>query len=179
MKTCTNHISSLIKRCCKGDEKAKFEIFNQYVNQMYNTANRFFNNRMVAEDIVQESFISAFDNIDNFKGSSSFGSWLKRIVINKCITEVRKSKISFEEINSFADYDNDYIESTVSVEEIHLAIKDLPPNARTILNLYVFEDYKHKEIAEMLNITESTSKTQYKRAKQLLHSALKPAYYGT
>ncbi|MBN1113466.1 MAG: RNA polymerase sigma factor [Bacteroidales bacterium] len=174
-------ILQIIKRCCKGDNSAKFKLYNLYVKQMYNTAIRFFNNQMIAEDIVQESFIAAFDNIKKFKGDSNFGAWLKRIVINKSITEIRKNRLQFEELtdsvsNTFSDNN---IESDITAKQIHDAVKELPLSARTILNLYIFENYKQKEIAQMLDITESTSKTQYKRAKQILFNILKPAYYGT
>lgn len=180
MTTNQELIEKYVRGCKRNDEMCQFQLYNIFVKSMYNTALRFFNNKMIAEDIVQESFVAAFANIKRFKGESSFGSWLKRIVINRCISEIRKKKVVFESIddNITGLYEDEFIEDRISDRAIHDAIKELPINARTILNLYVFEGYKHKEIAEILDITESTSKTQYKRAKQILYNKLKPAYYG-
>ncbi len=180
MKADERLIDKYLKGCRRNDETCQFYIYNMFVKSMYNTALRFFNNKMIAEDIVQESFVAAFANIKKFKGECSFGSWLKRIVINRCISEIRKKKVIFEDIdgNTNVIYQDDLVDSSISDSDIHNAIKELPVSARTVINLYAFEGYKHKEIADILGITESTSKTQYKRAKQILFNKLKPAYYG-
>lgn len=173
MKIKENNIKKLVKACKKGDSLAQYQIFDMYAKSMYNTAIRFFNNQMQAEDMVQEAFISAFNNISAFNGDSSFVYWLKRILINKCITEVRKQKIKFETIDEqFDNLTDDFDCCEVDTEIVSTAISKLPSNASVVLNLYIFEDYKHKEIAEMLNITESTSRTQYRRAKLLLADML-------
>ena len=162
--------NKLVERCKKGDIKAQFALFKMHSKAMYNVAIRFFNNKMDAEDVVQESFIKAFQKIDEFNGHSSFGFWLKRIVINGCISEIRKRKVTFEEINEeiTGNLIDEKIDSFIEPDKVHHAIKALPDGARTIINLYALEGFKHDEIAHMLGISSSTSKTQYMRAKKLL-----------
>jgi RNA polymerase sigma-70 factor (ECF subfamily) len=135
-----------------------------------------------AEDVLQESFVNAFSKLKDFKGESTFGAWLKRIVINKCISQLRKNKlklvetgnVDFEktELNFVADY------SAINPEYIHHAIKELPEGSRVIFNLFALEGYKHKEISELLGISESTSKTQYFRARSILMNKLSVTVNG-
>lgn len=134
---------------------------------------------MDTEDIIQESFVQAFTKIKSYKGESTFGAWLKRIVINKCLSELRKRKVHFDDITPKLESEavDEEIDEQIKPELVHEAIKQLPEGARIIVNLHVFEGYKHKDIADMLNITESTCKTQFKRAKQLLAEYLKKYMY--
>ena len=146
-----------------------------HVQAMYNTCVRIVVNQFDAEDILQESFVSAFKSLESFKGESSFGAWLKRIVINKSLNALRQKKYSFTDLDNLQvaqeELDDDEIPE-VAPEAIHEAIKTLPEKARVVLNLYLLEGYMHKEIAEMLEISESTSKSQYQRAKKLLRDKL-------
>ena len=138
---------------------------------MYNIAIRFLNNKMDAEDILQESFITAFDRLDELQNRDVFGSWLKRIVINKCISLQRKRKIAFEEIDEERHGEVEEIaEGRPEVDSalVHQAIRELPSKGRTVLVLRALEGYSHKEIAEKLEITEGTSKSQVNRARKLL-----------
>lgn len=147
---------------------------------MYNIAIRFLNNKMDAEDILQESFVTAFEKLNELTINNAFGSWLKRIVINNCITHIRKSKYEFDDIVDYAsvtDPDEEEAELNIDPALVHNAIKELPPGGRTILVLHALEGYKHREIAEMLNVSESTSKSQYKRALDLLFIQLKKKIY--
>jgi RNA polymerase sigma-70 factor (ECF subfamily) len=166
----------LIENCLNGDIKAQYQLYKQYSKAMYNIAIRFLNNKMDAEDILQESFIKAFNSLGELKNKDLFGSWLKRIVINNCISLQRKRKIAFEEINE--DKFGELVELEEDVPEVdpalvHDAIKELPPKGRTVLVLRALEGYSHKEIAETLDISVSTSKTQYHRALSLLNKKLK------
>jgi len=177
-KTASNN--ELIENCKAGDIKSQFILYKKYSGAMYNIAIRILNNKMDAEDILQESFLTAFERLDELKSEKALGSWLKRIVINNCISQVRKNKLHFEDI------DEDIHESTVDIPEIdssidpafiHKAIKELPGGCRTVLVLFALEQYRHREIAAMLGITESTSKTQYRRGLILLNEKLKHKIY--
>ena len=143
---------------------------------MYNIALRFLNNKMDAEDILQESFVTAFTRLSELQNKNLFGSWLKRIVINNCISLQRKRKIAFEEIDEQRHGEEVETDDGLLVFDpalLHAAIKELPHKGRTVLVLRALEGYSHKEIAETLDISVSTSKTQYSRALSLLNKKLK------
>ena len=147
---------------------------------------RFVKDTMEAEDIVQEAFIKAFSRLDQYRAEVSFGAWLKRIVINRCI-DVLKSKrqqiIELEEhhLNVVdADYKNEWsIDDGITIEEVKLAIEALPEKYKYVVLLYLVEGYDHQEISEILNISEVASRTQLSRGKQKLQNALKLEKNGT
>ena len=170
----------LLDGCKEGDQKAQFQIYKLYYKAMYNTSLRIVNDRMEAEDIMQESFLSAFEKIDTYSGTVSFGAWLKKIVINRSLDTLGKRKAVFEDIDSHADirdespYDSlRNQEVDVRVGEVKEAIEKLPDGYRVILSLYLLEGYDHDEIAEILKISSSTSRSQLSRAKQKLIGELK------
>jgi RNA polymerase sigma factor (sigma-70 family) len=173
----TIHINSrVIEKCLDGDIKAQYQLYKQYSKAMYNVAIRFLDNKMDAEDILQESFVTAFNRLGELQNRNLFGSWLKRIVINNCISFHRKRKIVFEDI------DEPGVAGEVAIDEgipdmdpalVHHAIRELPPKGRAVLILRALEGYSHKEIAEELRISVSTSKTQYSMALSLLNMKLK------
>ncbi len=177
MKEETIHINRrLVEKCLDGDIKAQYQLYKQYSKAMYNIAIRFLNNKMDAEDILQESFITAFSRLRELQNRDLFGSWLKRIVINNCISLQRKRKIAFEAIDEqrhgeAVETDDGFLK--VDSALLHGAIKELPHKGRTVLVLRALEGYSHKEIAEKLDISVSTSKTQYSRALSLLNHKLK------
>lgn len=168
--------TELIKQCIRGDSRAQYRLYKLYSKAMYNICIRMLSNRHEAEDVLQEAFVNAFRNLKSFKGKSTFGAWLKRIVINKCISQIRKNKPELVEMENVDfeksdPYDSsDY--SAINPEYIHQAIKELPEGSRVIFNLFALEGYKHKEIGEMLAISESTSKTQFLRARSILMNKL-------
>lgn len=168
--------TELIHQCIRGNSRAQYRLYKLYSKAMYNICIRMLSNRHEAEDILQEAFISAFRNLKSFKGDSTFGAWLKRIIINKCISQLRKNKPVWVEIeNGDFEKSNPYDSSDYSAlnpEYIHQAIKELPEGSRVIFNLFAVEGFKHKEIAAMLDISESTSKTQYLRARSILMNKL-------
>jgi RNA polymerase sigma factor (sigma-70 family) len=169
----------IFERCIKGDAQAQFLLYKQYSKAMYNIAIRFLNNKMDAEDILQESFVTAFDKLNTLSEPSAFGSWLKRIVINNCITHIRKNNIVFEDLENNTEGFSDEAEEELNIDPavVQNAIKELPDGGRTILVLHALEGYKHREIAEMLSVSESTSKSQYRRALEILYSNLKQKIY--
>lgn len=151
---------------------------------MYNICHRMLGDKTRAEDALQEAFVSAFQNLHSFEGRASFGAWLKRIVVNTAVSHLKKRRIDFEEIDERMDVlpedshvgqeENDLI---LQVDAIREAIRRLPTGFRTVFSLYLLEGYDHGEIAEILDISESTSKTQYKRAKMKLREILKKEYH--
>lgn len=145
---------------------------------MYNTCLRITGNEMDAEDVLQESFVSAFKNLQSFKGTASFGSWLKRIVINNAINMVKKRRLDFESVEGKEDESafaepNQEADITYDVALVKEGISRLPEGYRLVLSLYLIEGYDHKEIGQILGITESTSKSQFNRSKKKLREILK------
>jgi RNA polymerase sigma factor (sigma-70 family) len=169
----------LLARCRQGEVKAQFMLYKQYSKAMYNIAIRFLNNKMDAEDILQESFVTAFEKLGELTSDNAFGSWLKKIVINNCITHVRRNRFEFVDIDNHGSFTDEDEEDDLNIDPavVHNAIKDLPAGGRTILVLHALEGYKHREIAEMLGISESTSKSQYKRSLEILFINLKQKLY--
>lgn len=170
----------LLDGCKTGDQKAQFQIYKLYYKAMYNTSLRIVNDTMEAEDIMQESFLSAFEKIETYSGTVSFGAWLKKIVINRSIDALNRRRAIFEDIEAHTgikDEGNEEItrkeELDVRVEEVKEAINKLPDGYRIILSLYLLEGYDHDEIADILSISSSTSRSQLSRAKQKLIAELK------
>lgn len=169
----------LIDGCRNGSAEAQYQLYKLYSKAMFNVAWRIANSQADAEDILQESFLSAFRNIHSYKGEAAFGAWLKRIVVNKAINLIRKrrlelSSIEIEEVDVADEpaQENDP-ELLLTVERIKKAIPKLPDGFRLVLSLYLLEGYDHREIGEILGISESTSKSQFNRAKNKLREILK------
>lgn len=164
----------LVAACRLGDRKAQFEIYKLYAKAMYNVALRILNFEEEAEDVLQESFLDAFTRIESFKGEATFGLWLKQIVINKSINQLRKRKVEFVSIEELdlPEENNGEEDLEWKVAEIRAAVALLPDRYRVILTLYLFEGYDHEEISYILKITEGTSRTQYMRAKMKLNGLL-------
>lgn len=171
----------LIERCLRGDNLGFRELYDRYAKAMYNTCLRILNDRAEAEDILQESFVEAFKNLVSFEHRTSFGGWLKQICINRSINQLRKRRIDWVDIERVPVYDSadesPVDEETINyqVEKVKRAIMQLPDGYRTVLNLYLLEGYDHEEISEILHVAESTTRTQYMRAKQKLLQILKDA----
>jgi RNA polymerase sigma factor (sigma-70 family) len=170
----------LIEECRKGSIKAQFLLYKQYSKAMYNLAYRMMNNREDAEDVLQEAFLECFRNINSFRFESTFGAWLKSILINRCINQLRKKKIDLEYMENFpAVIQEEEQEPAYDTTRIYKSIEQLPDGYRIILTLYLLEGYDHTEIAQILSISESTSKSQYSRAKDKLRTILsKNQIYG-
>lgn len=159
----------------KNQQKSTEALFKSYSRAMYNICLRMLGNKHDAEDVLQDAFIQAYCNISKLKSIDSFGAWLKRIVVNKCIrflqTRVHFSEIEIGNYEKSDDSINDW-STVLTMEEINIEIQQLPDGCRIIFNLFLLENYSHKQIAELLSISESTSKSQYHRAKQLLRTQL-------
>lgn len=171
----------LILRCREGDRQAYHQLYKLYSRAMYNVGYRIVNDSDEAKDVLQDSFISAFNSLDSYRGDASFGAWLKRIVVNKAINLVRKRR--FERIPDAEGFDvgeelsRDELEGfPFTVEKVKQAMAQLPEGYRVVLSLYLLEGYDHAEIAGILGITESTSKSQFNRSKKKLKEILESSY---
>lgn len=166
----------LIDRCRVGDQEAHFKLYKLYSKAMYNVGYRITGNEEDAEDVLQEAFLSAFNNLESYRGDATFGAWLKRIVVNKSINAIKKRKENViaqgEEFDVPAEVsDTDYMPE-LSVDKVKRCIEILPDGYRAVLSLYLLEGYDHEEIAGIMGITESTSKSQLNRAKGKLKELL-------
>jgi len=165
----------LIDRCRTGDRKAQFELYGMDYKTMYSVSLRILGNQDDAEDAMQEAFLNAFRNIGSYQGKVSFGAWLRKIVINRSLDYLKRRRIKFEEVterNAGLDEDAGYF-GEVDVQRIHKAIQSLPDGYRVVLSLHLIEGYDHEEISQILNISNSASRTQYLRAKNKLRDILK------
>lgn len=166
---------AIIERCQKGDRKAFQELYNLYAKAMFNTSYRILNNTNEAEEVLQDSFLKAFQKIDTYDPKFAFGAWLKRMVTNASLDVIRKRKTVFVTLDDaqFVQEENDDDDIIYNVDTVKKCIAELPDGYRTIISLYLFENHTHREIGEILGITEGTSKSQYYRAKKHLIELVK------
>lgn len=161
----------LVEKSKSGDRNSQYQLYELYVDAMYNVSIRMVGIKEDAEDILQDSFVEAFKNLKKFRYESTFGSWLKRIVINKSINHLKLKKIAITNLQQHEHYLTEDIRipvEAIEINKIKNGIKELPNGYRQIINLYLIEGYDHNEISEILEITISTSKSQYHRAKKKL-----------
>lgn len=173
----------LIEQCRVNDRKAQMELYKKYCDGMFCVAMRFLKNSDDAEDVLQESFIKAFQRLEQFSGQVTFGAWLKRIVVNGCIDFLKSKKqrtIELDEGYMHISDDEDWkVEENVDLEEVKKVIETLPEKYKYVVQLFLMEGYDHSEIAEILNITETASRTRLSRGKGMLKELLKELDYGT
>jgi len=174
------HIKDLVARCRHGDKRAQMEIYDRYYKAMYNTAYRITGHSAEAEDIMQESFLNAFTKIESFKENSTFGAWLKRIVVNESITAYKKiaklGEVSYnDELKNEVDNDISLNEDDKDNQKVRLIlsqIKLLKNNYRLGLTLHLIEGYDYEEICEIMNISYANCRTMISRAKESLRKKL-------
>ncbi|MGE9314368.1 RNA polymerase sigma factor [Niabella sp. CJ426] len=160
-----------VELCREGNKQAFYEVYHRYAKAMLNSSMRVLNNLADAEDTVQEAFIDAFNGLDKFTYKSSFEAWLRRIVINKSISLLRKKKIQWVDaeitnINAGDDTELDEDDFSADIDRIKRAIAKLPENYRVIFNLFVIDGLKQEEIAALLNISHNNVRTIYHRARK-------------
>ena len=177
-------MQQLIADCHQNDRKAQMKLYNRYCDGMFIVAKRFLNDSFEAEDAMQEAFIKAFAKLHQYKGDVTFGAWLKRIVINKCIDKLKAKKLELvalnEHILSTPDEDSNWnIDDEIGVEDVKKAIQELPEKYKYPLMLFLIEGYDHEEISEILNITQIASRTLVHRGKKKLQEELKALKNGT
>ncbi|NOY36665.1 MAG: sigma-70 family RNA polymerase sigma factor [Chlorobi bacterium] len=176
-KIFTNLHQDLIEQCRAGDQRAQFKVYKLYYKAMYNTSLRIVNHTHEAEDIMQESFLSAFEKLDTYKGEVSFGAWLKKIVINRSLDHLRKINPGLQDMEGIGEVIDETgtftEENNYDIGKIKSAMEKLSTGYRTILSLYLFEGYDHDEISQIMGISPSTSRSQYSRARLRLIQILK------
>lgn len=166
-----NHEAQLVKALRKDDPKAQRQVYEKYSSRMLGLCFRYVGDEMIAEDVMIEGFLRVFGKIGQFNEEGSFEGWIRRIMVNEALGHIRKQKRNLEdalsdEAENFPDYA--YADQNLNAEELLNLIGELPLGYRTVFNLYAIEGYAHSEIAELMGITESTSKSQLHRARALL-----------
>jgi len=166
----------LIEASKRGSEKARYQLYQLYSKAMFNVCFRMLGRREDAEDMLQEVFVQVFQKLESYRYESGFGTWIKTITINNCINFLKKRKAELvycEEIHRYDRVQEEEQNVGLSTENVLKAMEDLPEGGRLVFSLYLLEGYDHGEIAQILNITETTSKTQYMRAKRRVYDNLK------
>lgn len=173
----------IVEECKANNRKAQLKLYKQYCDGMFCVAMRFLKNEVDAEDVTQESFIKAFQKIDQFKGDVTFGAWLKRIVINKSIDFLKSKRQRMVELDesfmSVTEDDDWTIESGINLEEVKIAIESLPEKYKYVVMMFLMEGFDHNEISEVLGLTSSNCRTRLLRGKGLLKELLKNKGYAT
>lgn len=170
----------LIEGCRKGNRLAQKELYDTYSRKMMGVCLRYVSDRETARDLLQDGFVKVFTSVDSYNGSGSFEGWMRKIFVNCALEYLRKSDVLREatDLDNTAELiqpDNSVI-SDLSAAELMALVQDLPAGFRAVFNMFAIEGYSHKEISEMLNITESTSRSQFTRAKQLLQRKINELY---
>lgn len=165
----------LIEACVKGDRVAQQNLYDLFSRRMYVVCLRYTKSQQEAEDVLQDSFIKVFKNLKGYRGDSRLDYWIKRIVINTALNSQRKKlymypMVDIDDVKN--EFDHSKAFSNFQMEELLKMIKELPTGCQTVFNLFAIEGYSHKEIAEMLEVSEGTSKSQFARARKLLQDKI-------
>jgi len=167
---------AIIKGCLRNDAIAQRELYNRYSPKMLAVCYRFAHNREDAEDMLQEGFIKVFLQIHTFENRGAFEGWIRRIIVHTCINILKKNKKFNESVDIIhatgLQVREDSVPAIIQAKQVVECIRMLPIGYRTVLNLYAVEGYNHREIASLLDIEESTSRSQYTRAKSMLEDIL-------
>ncbi len=160
---------NIIEKCKKNDRKAQEVLYKFYASKMFGVCLRYYSNVEVAQDILQDGFIKVFQNIGSYRNEGSIEGWIRRIMVNTALEYHRKNKEYLEvEVEGIGQNQASYSHIPADYQLLLNIVSTLPNQYRIVFNLYAIEGYSHKEIAEQLNITESTSKSNYSRARVIL-----------
>ena len=178
--------ADLIEACKRNNRVAQLKLYNQYCDGMYVVAKRFVKDSFEAEDVVQEAFIKAFSKLHQYKAEVTFGSWLKRIVINKSIDLLKSKKQIMQDLDEVhlkvvdISYEGEWlVDDAITLVDVKQAISNLPEKYKYVVMLFLIEGYDHQEISQILNISEVASRTQLSRGKVKLRDVLKHKRNGT
>jgi RNA polymerase sigma-70 factor (ECF subfamily) len=170
-----NPNEELIQGCIKQDRRSQELLYNTYSKKMYQVCLSYTKNRDEAKDVLQDGFIKVFKSINTFKGEVDLERWIRRIIVNTSIDYYRKNlkELKSIDISEISNLPSEYnMLESMGANDLLGLVRKLPDGARIIFNLYAVEGYTHKEIAEMINISEGTSKSQFSRGKQLLQKMI-------
>ncbi|MEP6583016.1 MAG: sigma-70 family RNA polymerase sigma factor [Ginsengibacter sp.] len=166
----------MLEGCLKNNASVQEVLYNRFSPRMLGVCYRFARNREDAEDMMQEGFIKVFSQIHQFRGQGALEGWIRRIIVHTCINILKKNKKFSDSVDLFhasaMHLNEDNIPSLLQAKQVVECIRLLPLGYRTVLNLYAIEGYSHREIASILDIEESTSRSQYTRAKSMLEDIL-------
>lgn len=173
----------LAEACARGDKRAQRQLYDQYSRQIMGVCLRYGNDYDEAQDLFQEGFVKVFNKIHLYNGKGALGAWIRRTVVNNSLDHLRKTRRERNQVRLYnveyklgedeADNPLDEEEPLISADRLAEMIAEMPTGYRTVFNLFAVEEYPHKEIAEKLGISESTSKTQYHKAKAFLRKMIK------
>jgi RNA polymerase sigma factor (sigma-70 family) len=163
----------LLEAILRQDAKAQRLLYERFARKMFGVCLRYTRNREEAEDYLQDGFLKVFQKLSSFKNEGSLEGWIRRVIVNTCLGNIRQQKLQWNDLGEA----NEPMEAAVAIDKLQTTdllelIRQLPPGFRTVFNLYAIEGYSHKEIAELLNITEGTSKSQFARARASLADKL-------
>ncbi len=166
----------IVDGCIKKNALAQKYLYDKFSRKMMGVCSRYCDSEEEAEDVLQNGFITVFGNLESFKGSGSFEGWIRKIMVNTALTNIRKNKkfrqnIALENVE-FMIPATTHVGDDFAAKDLLKIIQQLPTGSRTVFNLYAIEGYSHNEIAEMLNISEGTSKSQYSRARAYLQKVI-------
>ena len=166
----------LVKKCIEGDNRAQKKLFDLFAPKLFGVCLRYMKDHDLAQDTLQDGFVKIFTKLSNYNGKGSFEGWMRRIVVNTCLDQLRKDQklkmnTSIDDV-SFLVKDNHWIEEELTAKDLLKLVESLPDGYRVVFNMFAIEGYSHKEIAEQLNISENTSKSQFSRAKSHLRRKL-------
>ena len=178
---------SILKGCREGKRQAQKQLYERFVSPMFAVCLRYARNRDEAEDLLQEGFLKVYHNINSFRQQGSLEGWMRRIMVNHALNQHKKNRKSpfFEDVDEvneseFLDLNDDLpFTEPIPADQLLSLVHSLPEGYRMVFNLYVFENYSHKEIASTLNVTENTSKTQLMKARRYLKRKLIDLYPTT
>lgn len=170
-----SNLENIIEGCKAGKNSSKELLYKLYSGKMWSICLRYAKDYDEAKDVLQDGFMKIFEKIHQYEGRGHFEGWMRRVIVNTALAEYRKQRhLTLESTYPLASDETtfEHIESDMNTEELMKLIKDLPPQYKLVFNLYAIEGYAHKEIAEMLNITEGTSKSNLSRARDILQKKL-------
>jgi RNA polymerase sigma factor (sigma-70 family) len=177
----TEQERNILQGCLKGEKSFQKELYDTYSNKMFAVCLRYSGDYDQAKDFLQEGFIKVFQHLHTFKGDGSFEGWIRKIMVNVCLESFRKLEYKFPHVNIAEAGSRQSVQTELRKFDVQFVLKKiqrLAPGYRAVFNLHIIEGYPHQEIAEMLGISESTSKSQLSRARKLLQEQLAEEYYG-